>query len=698
MDTIPLAKKSQARDPITYMRRAAEYQRRADALTDGDAAVVLAAERGLLGGLLAPLPPPTMPHHDRHIEARIRLWLDAAVITRWADPDARAIFAAGLHITREHHVAVDGRLLLAAPGLPDAAREYTRGLIGAYPCDAQAGYHLGVLAEHHNLLPGEMPEPEPPREPYPVDVLPPVMQRYVSECASVMDCPSEYVALPLLAVAAGAIGASRVLRIRDTWHAPALLWMAVVGKSGTGKSPPQWHVLAPLRERQAAAYREHVTAMEIHREAMMAHERDVARFRRAKMSDLSDAPTEPTAPVCVRYVVDDSTLEALCLRLAENPRGLLLARDEIGGWLASMDEYRSGGDLQRWLSIHRGDAITIDRVTRGNIYVPRAHVSICGGIQPEILRRMMTEERTESGLIARILMAMPDARAKRWTDADVLASTREAWAETVDDLLALSMAEQPDGQREPVAITMSAGARARWVDWFDGNARRTFAADGPTAAALAKIEEYAARLGLVLALAADPGATEVDEQSMRAGIRLAGWHAGEAERIYAAFAASPADRAENDLVQMIREKFGGQVTPRELKRTSRQYQPTSVAEAALQSLADAGFGSFDYTIDTGGRPSKIFTLRVAAVATDANANVKTPRIAIDSKAFGNGNTGNAPTAHITPPTPPVAAAAKKTAQKPAYTPGLDDPPASLVEAEARDMVADQQRRDAGGEI
>ena len=69
-------------------------------------------------------------------------------------------------------------------------------------------------------------------------------------------------------------------------------------------------------------------------------------------------------------------------------RGLLLSRDELGGWIASFDQYkaRAGSDTANWLSMHRAGPITIDRKTgRRIIHVPRVAVSVTGGIQPEVL-------------------------------------------------------------------------------------------------------------------------------------------------------------------------------------------------------------------------------------------------------------------------------------------------------------------------
>ena len=46
-----------------------------------------------------------------------------------------------------------------------------------------------------------------------------------------------FVALPLLCVAGGLIGAARRVRPVPAWTEPLALWGAVVGFSGTGKTP-----------------------------------------------------------------------------------------------------------------------------------------------------------------------------------------------------------------------------------------------------------------------------------------------------------------------------------------------------------------------------------------------------------------------------------------------------------------------------
>jgi hypothetical protein len=47
----------------------------------------------------------------------------------------------------------------------------------------------------------------------------------------------DHVAMPLLAVTAGLIGAARRVRASRSWSEPICLWTSVIGFSGTGKTP-----------------------------------------------------------------------------------------------------------------------------------------------------------------------------------------------------------------------------------------------------------------------------------------------------------------------------------------------------------------------------------------------------------------------------------------------------------------------------
>ena len=62
----------------------------------------------------------------------------------------------------------------------------------------------------------------------------------------------------------------------------------------------------------------------------------------------------------------------------ETPRGLLVARDELAGWLGSFNQYKQGqgGDVAHWLEMHRAGALLVDRKSgdKTTIHVARAAV------------------------------------------------------------------------------------------------------------------------------------------------------------------------------------------------------------------------------------------------------------------------------------------------------------------------------------
>src|SRR4029450_6865362 len=119
--------------------------------------------------------------------------------------------------------------------------------------------------------------------------------------------------------------------------------------------------------------------------------------------DGEPAPVEPEKPVCRRFTVSDVTAEALAVRLEQNPRGLLLVRDELAGFFTGLNQYKAGGkggDGAAFLAMHGPRPLVIHpkNPDKPSIYVPLANVSIVGAIQPGVLRRLLTRDRMESGM------------------------------------------------------------------------------------------------------------------------------------------------------------------------------------------------------------------------------------------------------------------------------------------------------------
>jgi hypothetical protein len=83
-------------------------------------------------------------------------------------------------------------------------------------------------------------------EPFPLSVLPVKLLEFVTEAANAIKWPPDYIAVPMLAVLGTAIGTRRQIKIIDGWLEPAILWTAVVGDTGSAKSPALQMAVEPL--------------------------------------------------------------------------------------------------------------------------------------------------------------------------------------------------------------------------------------------------------------------------------------------------------------------------------------------------------------------------------------------------------------------------------------------------------------------
>lgn len=459
-------------------------------------------------------------------------------------------------------------------------------------------------------------------EPFPVDVLPDVLKRFVEAGAAAASCDAAHIAMPMLAATAAAIGMSRQLKLKDTWPVPAILWTATVGDSGSKKSVGAAMALAPIEAIESRNERRHQRESQEHERALAEWEQQVSDWKKAKRR--GPAPEKPTPPASSRVMVDNTTIEALAPLLKVNHRGLLLAKDELKGWLGSFDRYTSstssGADESHWLSMYNGRPMVIDRKTgrHPTIHVPRAAVSITGNIPPGILRRSFNKERRESGLAARFLMACPPRQRVHWNDATIPREVEDAYRQLFDELYRLRPLSFNDGEHQPVDVQISAGAKALYVAYYDAHNEEQVNLAGDLAAVWSKMEETAARLALVIHMvrycSGEPGVDErtLDETSMAAGITLATWFKNEARRVYGILAETEGEEENRRLVEWVCRN-GGVATVREVQQGCRWLKDGGRAEKALQALVEAGTGTWDPTGEqTGppqrGRPSRRFAL------------------------------------------------------------------------------------------
>jgi hypothetical protein len=255
-------------------------------------------------------------------------------------------------------------------------------------------------------------------EPYhrfPTEALPAVLRSLVEQGATSLVCDAAYFALPVLAAIASCIGNTRVISLKEDWTEPMVLWPVVVGESGSLKTPALHKVTEPLYRWEFNANRMFEPLHEDWEKEMEAWNYRNRQYRAAAAKAAAaqaagkaatpplPPPPRPVEPVQRRWLVSDTTIEKLAELLTDFPRGLLLIRDELGGWVGSFQRYHRGNDLPQWLEAYRAGPWIIDRKTgeRRTLMIPRAAVSICGGFTPGAMKVVPGRRGPRDGLWAR---------------------------------------------------------------------------------------------------------------------------------------------------------------------------------------------------------------------------------------------------------------------------------------------------------
>jgi hypothetical protein len=443
--------------------------------------------------------------------------------------------------------------------------------------------------------------------PFPVNLIPEPLAEYIASAAKSMDCDAAYVAVPMLPVLASAIGNTRRVSLKGGWSEPAVVWAAVVGESGTVKSPALELATAPVWKRQRAILKEHAKQLAQYKSDLQAW-KDTQKNERIEQRP--EAPDRCQHPVC-----SDITVEAMADRLEATPRGVLVALDELGGWFGSFDRYKSGGgDVQQWLTMHGARSLKIDRKTgdRPTIFIPHAAVCLTGTIQPDTLRRALLPEYFECGLAARLLLAMPEPQAKRWSEHEIDPALTARVYSLFDALYAMRPDTDTGGEPCPRRVDLTDEARGAWGGFVNRWNRDMQDVHGPERAAAAKLEAYAARFALLLhcitQASGKKAAEYIEVSEIESGIALAEWFWAEIRRVYRAMSETSEDRQRRELLELV-YRLGACVTPRMLKEHSRKFPTSADAEAALEELIADGMGAWETRLPThGGRPATVFVL------------------------------------------------------------------------------------------
>jgi putative DNA primase/helicase len=473
----------------------------------------------------------------------------------------------------------------------------------------------------------DWPEPEPlgrdlcPVPPFDPDLLPEAFRKHVSDVAERMQVPIDLPAVSAILCLAGVVkrrAAIQPKRADNAWVVTPNGWGGIIAPPGQMKSNVLGTFtehLARIETRWRVEWESEVEGYEIWEQERALREQAWKEQFKAAVKVGRPAPVRPdesrAKPVLRRLVANDPTFEALHSTLSDNPAGVLLVRDELSGWLATLDKPGREGERQFYLEAWNGDKpFTVDRIGRGTIHVPALCLSVVGGIQPGRLRQYLADAIKDGpgndGLFQRLqLLVWPDF-PKTWRLVD--RSPDRAAAERAAQVFE-RLAELPVD--EPLRLKFGDAAQELFYVWWSELEAKIRSGDLHPAlvAHLSKYRSLMPSLGLLFELADGAGNTAaISDVSLEHAGQGAAWCdflEAHARRIYGCIVSAELHSARELADKLRKGKLPSKFTTRDVyfKGWSGLTTPDE-ARAALRILEDAGWVRPAAGEDGRGRPSE----------------------------------------------------------------------------------------------
>ncbi len=459
-------------------------------------------------------------------------------------------------------------------------------------------------------------------------LLPSVLAPLVEHISESTQAPADYAAVTYMAVACNLLSRHRAIRpkARGDWAVIPNLWGMVVGRPSAMKSPSTKPALQVMDRLEEEAFKESVQARLEYEQELVLHDGNVrAKKELIKSESKKKSPNviylknyaekiaveKPEPPPIIRHLVSDPTVEALGAILAENP-SIFVFRDELRGFLAGLERHGQEAARAFYLEAWGGDRpFSFERIGRGRIRIPRACVSVFGGIQPSPLKALLKESidtgRGNDGLIQRFQLAVwPDLSPNfRFVDKPLPEELTMRVTETFK-----SLARQPHGvdEQEPLAFhRFNPEAQECFNDWYTKLQLRLRQGQMPECleAHLGKFPKLVPAMALACQLCDHQDGT-ISRQCLDKAIRWADYLESHARRIYSSVMNSEivaAHALAKKLPMLNKEPF----TARDVYRKgwTDLTDPLDVQRAA-ELLVDHGWlGAEDREIKIG-RPTTVY--------------------------------------------------------------------------------------------
>jgi hypothetical protein len=294
---------------------------------------------------------------------------------------------------------------------------------------------------------------------FPIDIFPSDIQRYMLECHRTLNSSIDYMGCSMMWLLSIIIGNSIKIQVKRGWIESGILWMAIVGRPGVGKTPNINNIIFPLQKANNNEIKTYIKRLDAYREYMDKDKKE------------REGEEQLRKPIKTQFIASDITLEALVELHEENKNAVGVFKDELAGWLKDMNKYRAGSDLEFWLSSWSNKGVALNRKTSKSSFVESPVIPILGGIQPGILNQFYTEENKDNGFIDRILTCYPDLDVEEYNDNEMDEGLLQWYEDFIIDMYQRVkrhiVVYDNDNEITSIIATFSSQAQEEWKRIFN---------------------------------------------------------------------------------------------------------------------------------------------------------------------------------------------------------------------------------------
>jgi hypothetical protein len=294
---------------------------------------------------------------------------------------------------------------------------------------------------------GEIEPKTPKVEALRFELLPEPFRPWLADVSHRMQTPGDFAAISAVVIASSIIGAGCGIRPKalDSWEVIPNLWGACIGrpsvvlKSPSMKEPMQLldrlqHVYSEIYDREkkegdfdemlnASILKDLKTQLDKHAKGSgkdrVCNPREIDKLKHEFMELSNDAKQEPARRM---FKTNESSIQSMTLLQNQNPRGLLVFRDELTGLLSRWDREDSADERAYFLEGWNGNGSYTDcKIGRGVTEAKQLCISLLGGIQPDKLKKYLhqAQQGSNDGMMQRLQLAVWPDEPKDWQNIDM---------------------------------------------------------------------------------------------------------------------------------------------------------------------------------------------------------------------------------------------------------------------------------------